>query len=311
MDWGRPERADRLAAEYVLGTLRGPARRRFEALRPAHPGLRAAEARWQARLVPWALADVERQRAWAEPSARVWARIAERIGAPAGAGAVSPAPQVMPADAREAARAPDAASAGAVSTGATSTGAAATGATSNGGAFTGASSNEATTRGAASRESPRTKVRDRAGASATPWWQRLVLWQGAAAFASLVALGVIVKGLVPAPAAPPIVVVLAPNDAASAVMQASFVASVSADGGSLVLRPVRPLTLEAGRALELWAVPADGAPRSLGLVSAREGATLVRAGLLRGVAAFAVSLEPAGGSPTGAPTGPVLSVGKI
>jgi anti-sigma-K factor RskA len=33
--------------------------------------------------------------------------------------------------------------------------------------------------------------------------------------------------------------------------------------------------------------------------------------VLEGTAALAVSLEPAGGSPTGAPTGPVLYVGKL
>jgi len=36
-----------------------------------------------------------------------------------------------------------------------------------------------------------------------------------------------------------------------------------------------------------------------------------RGKVLDGTAAFAVSLEPAGGSPTGAPTGPVLYVGKL
>ena len=44
MDYSRPHLADSLAAEYVLGTLRGPARRRFEALLPAHPALAAAVA---------------------------------------------------------------------------------------------------------------------------------------------------------------------------------------------------------------------------------------------------------------------------
>ena len=52
MDYSRPERAQRLAAEYAMGTLRGPARRRFEALLPAHPGLRQALADWEARLAP-------------------------------------------------------------------------------------------------------------------------------------------------------------------------------------------------------------------------------------------------------------------
>ena len=41
MDYGRPELAERLAAAYAAGTLRGPARRRFDALLPAHPALRA------------------------------------------------------------------------------------------------------------------------------------------------------------------------------------------------------------------------------------------------------------------------------
>ena len=50
MDYSRPELADRLAAEYVLGTLRGPARRRFEALVPAHPALSRAMLDWQRRV---------------------------------------------------------------------------------------------------------------------------------------------------------------------------------------------------------------------------------------------------------------------
>ena len=46
------ELADRLAAEYVLGTLTGGARRRFDALLPAHPALRRAVAGWETRLLP-------------------------------------------------------------------------------------------------------------------------------------------------------------------------------------------------------------------------------------------------------------------
>jgi len=68
--------------------------------------------------------------------------------------------------------------------------------------------------------------------------------------------------------------------------------------------------------LELWAVPPQGTPRSLGLISAN-GTTIVPRGrlaasLVKGdTAALAVSLEPPGGSPTGAPTGPVLYAGKL
>ena len=58
-------------------------------------------------------------------------------------------------------------------------------------------------------------------------------------------------------------------------------------------------------------VPGTGAPRSLGLVSPRQVTTVERSGLRRDVAAYAVSLEPAGGSPTGQPTGPILALGKL
>ena len=156
-----------------------------------------------------------------------------------------------------------------------------------------------------------------ASSTARPsWWQRLGLWQGFAGAASVAALSLLVVVQQPAPEAPaqaPIVVVLGPSGAAGEPLatQARFVASVSADGRGLVLRPVDGVQLAADRALELWAVPAQGAPRSLGLVDGQRGATVLRAALLADTAAFAVSLEPSGGSPTGAPTGPVISVGKL
>ena len=70
MDYGRPELADRLAAEYVLGTLRGPARRRFQTLLGAHPALRNATRRWEEQLAPLAgsVAPVA-------PRDKVWAGI--------------------------------------------------------------------------------------------------------------------------------------------------------------------------------------------------------------------------------------------
>lgn len=237
MDYSRRELADRLAAEYVLGTLRGPARRRFDALLPAHPTLRSAVQQWQDRLIPLA-ASVPPQ----TPPEQVWQRIEARLferGERAGPTAAS------------------------------------------------------------------------AASAAQPWWQRLALWRGFSGVATAAALALLVVALRVPPAQAPVVVVLAANPEAAQALNASFVASVSGDGRALVLRPLGDLALTAGRALELWAVPAEGAPRSLGLVRASGATTLLRAQLLSNTAAFAVSVEPSGGSPTGAPTGPIVSVGKL
>jgi anti-sigma-K factor RskA len=81
---------------------------------------------------------------------------------------------------------------------------------------------------------------------------------------------------------------------------------------------VEPLTLaavEPDRSLELWAIPADGKPISLGVIPAG-GSGKVELGetqkaLIGKPIALAVSLEPKGGSPTGQPTGPVLYQGTL
>jgi anti-sigma-K factor RskA len=70
-----------------------------------------------------------------------------------------------------------------------------------------------------------------------------------------------------------------------------------------------------GRTPELWVIPADGKPRSLGVVPEKAAAAMTvppehRAMLAEGVT-LAVSLEPEGGSPTGAPTGPVVMTGTM
>jgi anti-sigma-K factor RskA len=231
MDYSRRALADRLAAEHVLGTLRGPARRRFDALLPAHPVLRQAVAAWQARLVPLAAAVAP-----VAPSEAVWARVQQRLF---GAAAVTP------------------------------------------------------------------------DAAAPTWWRRLALWQGVAALASVAAVSLAVRLAQPLPVQAPIVVVMAPTPQAAGVLQAGFAAGIAGDGRALVVQPIGAESAGAGRSFELWAVPAQGAPRSLGLVDGRQATTVRRAALLQGTAAFAVSLEPAGGSPTGAPSGPIISVGKL
>ena len=65
-----PELADRLAAAYALGTLRGAARRRFEAQARQSPSLRALAIAWQERLA--AMTELQPEH---EPSPNVWKRI--------------------------------------------------------------------------------------------------------------------------------------------------------------------------------------------------------------------------------------------
>ena len=69
-----PELVDRLAAEYVLGTLRGPARRRFERWRESSPLAAERSHVWEDRLVHLAggLRPVE-------PPAHVWTAIRRRL----------------------------------------------------------------------------------------------------------------------------------------------------------------------------------------------------------------------------------------
>jgi anti-sigma-K factor RskA len=82
----------------------------------------------------------------------------------------------------------------------------------------------------------------------------------------------------------------------------------------LRVRVVKSWSGTEGKSLELWALPKNGAPRSLGLVQ-NERDTRIRLASsdarLLNASAFAVSLEPRGGSTTGAPTGPVLCSGAI
>ena len=142
-----------------------------------------------------------------------------------------------------------------------------------------------------------------------PWWAKLRLWRGLAMASTVaaVALGVALVAGRMEPSGPSLVVVLAGPDA-----RPVLIATAAPGERTLTLKAVGPVQVAADRSLELWALPEGAAPRSLGLLpSTGSGRLALPAAALATIPALAVSLEPAGGSPTGAPTGPVLYSGKI
>lgn len=74
MNLHQPPLRDSLAAEYVLGTLHGAARRRFENLLPAHPALRRAVTDWERRLNRLAVASPPMP-----PPPEVWQGVEKRL----------------------------------------------------------------------------------------------------------------------------------------------------------------------------------------------------------------------------------------
>ncbi len=95
----------------------------------------------------------------------------------------------------------------------------------------------------------------------------------------------------------------------------AFLVSVDLERRQMTIRAVAAKP-EPGKSYELWLVHDQlKTPRSLGLVGAQPvtvGPTLAAyAPNVIEDATLAVSLEPPGGSPTGAPTGPVLWSGKL
>jgi anti-sigma-K factor RskA len=163
-------------------------------------------------------------------------------------------------------------------------------------------------------------------------WRRLTVTVGAIAalLAVYVAVWQVAPELIPSPLRPQGSSMLARHDAAPgagrlqqdrlvAVLQQdpnapAFLLTLDTQNRTLVVRRVSA-TPETGRSYELWLISSRfSSPRSLGIVGNDEFTQHALPGnydadTLR-TASYAVSLEPAGGSPSGAPTGPVLFTGK-
>ena len=72
---------------------------------------------------------------------------------------------------------------------------------------------------------------------------------------------------------------------------------------------------ERDKSRELWLIPADGKPRPAGLIDPAHARPLPLDAALLAQAqpktVLAISVEPAGGSPSGLPTGPVIAAGPL
>lgn len=155
------------------------------------------------------------------------------------------------------------------------------------------------------------------------------LWPSLAVLSSIAAAGLLVILLVrplslptvpppPPPAGAPATPVAAPLPTLVASLEPEgkqAPMTVVYDQRSGTLRLTETTLARADRSAELWVIPGDGTPRSLGLLHDTGGTALalspaVRAYLAAG-ATLAVSIEPVGGSKTGAPTGPVVAKGAL
>ena len=155
-----------------------------------------------------------------------------------------------------------------------------------------------------------------------PLRRKIGFWQactgGASAIAAALALVLLVQPhsvtAPPVPAQPaspsPMVAMLTSGSDHPALM-----ASWNPDSREFLIEASAPMPPTAGRSHQLWVIPADGKPRSMGVMPAKGPMTAtldpaMARTLAEGVT-LAVSDEPNGGSPTGAPTGPVIASGKL
>ena len=150
---------------------------------------------------------------------------------------------------------------------------------------------------------------------AIPAWRAFLLMVMGGAVASFALLTLVDRGFVDVGApsgdtdlGPALVATLTPDGSAPPALARLD------PSGTLTVRIA--VASEEARVPELWLIPGDGVPRSLGLLpdgGRAEGITIALPGGIVPASgeALAVSLEPPGGSPTGAPTGPVIASGQL
>lgn len=144
-------------------------------------------------------------------------------------------------------------------------------------------------------------------------WGSLAFWRGLTA-AAVLALAIFAARPYLDDAPPPdagarLVASLAPQDS-----DVHYLAIYDARNADIGLSHVTGAAGD-GRDFELWVIESGQAPASLGVIPAGSSVHMaVDEALRRKIdqgAVFAISLEPAGGSTTGLPTGPVVAAGNL
>jgi anti-sigma-K factor RskA len=151
--------------------------------------------------------------------------------------------------------------------------------------------------------------------------RRVQQWRGiAAAMTALAACVAIVLVATVERQIPPPVAVQRPSGPPMVAMlgdqgQMKVVASWDPAARQLVLAVAGDMPNDPRHSRELWVIPAGGKPRSLGTMADKKQMHVrladALAQLLQQGATIAISVEPRGGSPTGAPTGPVVASGSL
>lgn len=143
------------------------------------------------------------------------------------------------------------------------------------------------------------------------WRDSVQFWRGLGMVSTLVAALLVAVMLLRQPTvevAPSTYVAMLTNEQA----QAAMVIVGDPKTRQLTVKVVMPQNIASDRSLELWSLPKDGLPRSLGLVATNGEVTLTLPDNIspETVGTLAISLEPKGGSGNpNAASGPILYKG--
>lgn len=261
----RPDLMDRLAAAYALGTLRGGARRRFEALARQSPTLRVTAQVWQERFM--SMTELQQSEA---PGPNVWKKIENLVAAEARPVAAAPAaPLATLARKAESFWRLMTMGAGAVALGVLAV----------------------TVSLRMQLEDQRTELAQVQTRGQTLARQNEQLLAQAQRQPDVRYVSVLM------------------DDKSAPAMLATF----DPKHGTLTLKRIGSYQEGPEKSLQLWAIPASGAPRSLGVLGEQPVLRLAAQEQVVGQSpALAISLEPKGGVPgEGGPTGPVLWKGAV